>query len=215
MEKPTLRVLAVDDDPADIELIGRHLSDIPTWQIQLLPCGSAEQVSQFLTGNRVDVLLLDYRLGSRSGLDVLREMTDRKDCCPVIVVTGTGAEEVAVQSMKLGAEDYLIKGSLTPASLERAILNALEKHQLRLQAEQHRRQLEATVEELRAALDHVKRLQGLLPICMYCKRIRNDQNAWQEIEVYIRDHSEASFTHALCAECLAKHYPEHSGSRRR
>ena len=213
MQKTTLRVLVVDDDPADIELIRRHLSDIPTWQIQLLPCGSADQISEFLRGKRPDVVLLDYRLGPRSGLDVLRDMADLKDCYPVIVVTGTGGEDVAVQCMKLGAEDYLVKGLLTQANLERAILNALEKHQLRREAEQHRRQLEATVEELRTALEHVKRLQGLLPICMHCKRIRNDQNAWEVIEVYIRDHSEASFSHGICEECLEKYYPEHSESR--
>jgi len=55
----------------------------------------------------------------------------------------------------------------------------------------------------------VKVLGGLLPICMSCKKIRDDQGYWKQLEGYIRDHSEAEFSHGLCPECLRKHYPEY------
>lgn len=60
------------------------------------------------------------------------------------------------------------------------------------------------------ALANVKVLRGLLPICSHCKRVRSDQGYWQQIEAYIRDHSEASFTHGVCPECLKKFFPEHA-----
>jgi len=57
---------------------------------------------------------------------------------------------------------------------------------------------------LEAALEHVKQLQGLLPICCYCKKIRDDRNYWHEVESYITTHSQAKFTHGICPECYQK-----------
>lgn len=62
--------------------------------------------------------------------------------------------------------------------------------------------------ELREALTQVKRLQGLFPICSGCKRIRDDDGYWNQIEVYISDHSEAEFSHSICPECISRLYPE-------
>jgi PAS domain S-box-containing protein len=66
------------------------------------------------------------------------------------------------------------------------------------------------VTELQKALAWIKNLSGLLPICSFCKKIRNDQGHWEVLEAYIRDHSEANFSHGLCPECLKIHYPEYS-----
>lgn len=67
---------------------------------------------------------------------------------------------------------------------------------------------EKLIEELRTALDNVKQLSGLLPICASCKKIRDDNGYWNQIESYIRDHSEAEFSHGLCPDCAKKLYPE-------
>ena len=61
------------------------------------------------------------------------------------------------------------------------------------------------IEELKAALSQVKRLSGLLPICAACKKVRDDMGYWNQIEIYIRDHSEAEFSHSLCPECAKKY----------
>ena len=68
--------------------------------------------------------------------------------------------------------------------------------------------LEAANQGLQAALDEVKSLRGILPICMHCKQIRNDEGAWIQLEEYIRAHSEAEFSHGMCPECFREHYPE-------
>lgn len=71
------------------------------------------------------------------------------------------------------------------------------------------RSLRQSEEELRRALSEVKQLSGMLPICSSCKQIRNDQGYWQEVEVYLTEHSEAQFSHGLCPECAHRLYPEY------
>jgi hypothetical protein len=89
-------------------------------------------------------------------------------------------------------------------------------HKARVEEQQRRTEevetlnaeLQRTVNELQDALAHVKQLQGLLPICMHCKRIRDTKDTWQRLETYIAHHSGAKFTHSLCDECRSVHYPE-------
>ncbi len=68
--------------------------------------------------------------------------------------------------------------------------------------------LVASNRELQTALQEVKQLRGLLPICMHCKQIRNGESAWTRLEEYIQSHSAAEFTHSLCPDCYRKYYPE-------
>ena len=74
--------------------------------------------------------------------------------------------------------------------------------------------LQEKVEELRQALDQIKTLSGILPICMHCKKIRDDKGSWNRMEIYIRDRTEAEFSHGICPECMKKLYPEVRGMRR-
>ena len=64
------------------------------------------------------------------------------------------------------------------------------------------------VNELQDALKKVKTLSGLLPICASCKKIRDDSGYWTQVEVYVRDHTEADFTHSICPDCAKKLYPD-------
>jgi len=67
---------------------------------------------------------------------------------------------------------------------------------------------EMLIHELQEALAQVRQLSGLIPICSSCKRIRDDEGYWSQVEVYIRDHSEADFSHSICPDCMARLYPE-------
>ena len=71
-----------------------------------------------------------------------------------------------------------------------------------------RSDLDSTVLDLRQALSEVKKLQGILPICSYCKKIRDDHGAWQGIEQYVRERSDAQFSHGICPDCVEKYYPD-------
>ncbi len=85
------------------------------------------------------------------------------------------------------------------------ILLAIEDITARRQAEKKRERL---VKEREEALAKVKTLSGLLPICSSCKNIRDDEGYWNQIEAYIRDHSEAEFSHSICPDCVKKLYPK-------
>ena len=67
---------------------------------------------------------------------------------------------------------------------------------------------DALIRELQKAFGEIKTLRGILPICSYCKKIRDDQGYWNQIESYIKSHSEADFSHGICQECAELHYPE-------
>jgi PAS domain S-box-containing protein len=75
----------------------------------------------------------------------------------------------------------------------------------RKQAEEERKKL---IKELKAALKEIKTLRGILPLCSYCKRIRNDKGYWEQVDVYLDRHSEADISHGICPECMKEHLPE-------
>ena len=85
-----------------------------------------------------------------------------------------------------------------------AVLVALRDATDRIRAEEEREKL---VHELEAALQKIKTLKGLLPICAHCKKIRDDKGYWRQVEMYVEQHSLAEFTHSICPDCMKKHYP--------
>lgn len=70
------------------------------------------------------------------------------------------------------------------------------------------RRLQQTVKNLQTALAEVKTLRGILPICSFCKKIRDDEGAWNQVEVYVQKRSDANFSHGICPDCLEEHYPD-------
>lgn len=68
---------------------------------------------------------------------------------------------------------------------------------------------EKLIAELRTALSEVKTLQGILPICSFCKKVRDDEGYWNQVDVYIRRRSDVDFSHSVCPECMRKHYPDY------
>jgi len=93
---------------------------------------------------------------------------------------------------------------------EKAVKEELKQSHdfLEVKVEERTKELNETVNELQDALSEVKTLGGLLPICSFCKKIRDDKGYWNQIEAYIQSHSEAQFSHSICKECAKKHYPD-------
>ena len=127
MERRKFSILVIDDDPADVEILSRLLEQIEGWKIKFLVCNDAGTGRAEALRWQVDLIFLDYLLGVENGLEVFREI--RKGGCtlPVIMFTGHGSEEVAVQAMKAGVSDYLVKGRITHDSLRLIISNAVQK----------------------------------------------------------------------------------------
>lgn len=202
-------VLFVDDEVSFLKSL-RRLLDIqsPPWAYRFASSGPAAK--EVVGQGGVDVVVTDLKMPRFDGLQLLDWLKKNSETCctPVIMLTGKGDEESAVEAMHRGAADYLVKDFLSVDSLERAILSALQKLTLRLQVEEYYEQLENKVEELQEALDRMSRLEGLIPICMFCRKIRTDEKVWLELEHYIEEHSEASFSHSMCTACKKQHYPE-------
>ena len=100
-----------------------------------------------------------------------------------------------VTGLNAGADDYVTK-PFDPEELRARV-------QVGVRILTLQKNLAERVEELQAALSNVKQLRGLLPICSYCKRIRGDDQYWQQLEGYIAEHSDAQFSHGICPTCYA------------
>lgn len=151
--------------------------------------------------------ILDWVMPGMDGVEVVRRLRSMPGTNPpyVLMLTARGDKEDVVAGLQAGADDYLSK-PFNPDELRARV--EVGRRVLTLQA-----QLAAQVQELRAALEHISTLQGILPICSYCKKIRDDQGYWSQVEAYISTHSVARFSHGICPGCLEKHYPEAAAER--
>jgi DNA-binding response OmpR family regulator len=138
MQKRKFDILVIDDDEPDVEILRRLLGEIQGWRIKLLACKDAETGRAEAARCKVDLIFLDYLLGAETGLEIFQAI--RKDGCflPVIMLTGHGSEEIAVEAMKAGVSDYLVKGRITPESLRLVISNALQKVKMQQKIEDQR-----------------------------------------------------------------------------
>jgi PleD family two-component response regulator len=149
-----------------------------------------------------DLILLDIKMPVMDGYETCRRLkaNDSTRDVPVIFLTGLSETHNKVMGFEAGGVDYITK----PFDIEE-ITSRINTHVTlhRLQKER-----EKIITELREALSTVKQLSGMLPICMFCKKIRNDKGYWEQVEQYISEHSEVEFTHGLCEECSKKHFPD-------
>jgi sigma-B regulation protein RsbU (phosphoserine phosphatase) len=148
------------------------------------------------------LVILDWMMPAMNGLEVVRRVRARNDDRPpyIIMLTTKGEKADIIAGLEAGANDYLTK--------------PFDAGELRARVEVGRRMVEmqaalaAKIEELREALEQIKALRGIVPICRHCKQIRDDQGYWNQVETYISRYSDAQFSHGICPECLEKYYSE-------
>lgn len=145
-----MRVLLVEDNELDQEAIQRLLTDLYP-DSTLITLTSGKGLENELSSRPFDCVLIDYRLPGLSGLDLIQRLAARPESCPpLIMLTGVGGEEVAVDALKAGAADYINKDKLTRDLLRIAIESAVKKHQLTLELAHYQQKLErlALIDEL-------------------------------------------------------------------
>lgn len=149
-----------------------------------------------MTDNPVYLALVDIGLPDISGVEILKRIKADYPAIEVIILTGKASLDSAIDAANNGAFSYLTK----PYDIEQLTLNIRRAVEKRQSIEDRER----LILELTAALAKVKQLEGVIPICSYCKKIRDDKESWQQLESYITNHSEALFSHGICPECFIK-----------
>ncbi|MBI4401757.1 MAG: response regulator [Nitrospirae bacterium] len=159
-------------------------------------------------GGGVDLILLDVLMPEMDGVKTCREIkaAEHLQDIPIIMVTTAKEMEWLQLAFVAGAVDYITKpvNKVELLARVRSVLKLKHEMDSRKAREQD---LAKKTQELQQALRELKVLRGFIPICASCKKVRNDKGYWQQVEAYIRDHSEAQFTHGFCPDCLNKLYP--------
>lgn len=149
---------------------------------------------------RPDLILMDILLeGDMNGVEAAELIHNQLDV-PIVFITCLSDQSIMERAVKTNAYGYVLK-PYDNAELRYTIEIALLKHK-------SAREREKLIRKLEKALSDVKQLSGLLPICSGCKKIRDENGQWQEIEAYIHTHSAADFSHGICPECSKRLYPE-------
>jgi sigma-B regulation protein RsbU (phosphoserine phosphatase) len=140
--------------------------------------------------------ILDIMMPGIDGLELCRRLRQLPNTIPpyVILLTANHGVREIVKGIEAGANDYLTK------PYDRDELRV--RLQVGVRIVELQTSLADRVAQLEVALAQVKQLEGILPICSYCKKIRNDLDCWQHVEAYVTDHSEAEFSHGICPACF-------------
>lgn len=192
------KILIVDDTPVNIEILNEALeSEFDTYFA--VTGTDALQKAQSI---RPDLILLDVMMPEMDGFTVCSELKSRdllKEI-PVIFITALNKPEDESKGLKLGAVDYVTK----PFNPDLVLLRVRNHLELKSQ----RDALRLRTLELEKSLSEIKVLKAIIPVCMFCKKIRDDEGYWSQLDHYIRAHTDSEFSHGICPACLKNHYDE-------
>jgi len=203
-KKEIIRVLIAEDDYLVSETIKRTLKDIG-YELAGKASDGLEAV-EMACSLKPDVVLMDIKMPEINGLEATSRIQERCPV-PVVVLTAHESQDFVDKASEAGVAAYLTKPP-KPAEIERAVTISISRHKDLMELRRLNKEIESKNKELKKAFAEIKILQGFLPICSACKKIRDDKGYWNQIESYIRDHSEAEFTHGICPDCIEKLYPD-------
>ena len=192
-------VLIIDDSPTNLRILLKYLK---TSGFDVIIAESGEKGLSELEKSLPDIILMDVMMPGIDGFETCKRLKEKEESNDIPVIFMTSLSEVSdkIKGFGAGAVDYITK----PFKQEEVLLRLNTHLTIRRQKIEILRQKK----ELEKALAEIKVLKGLLPICSNCKKIRDDQGHWEPIEVYIRNHSEAKFSHGICPICAKELYPD-------
>jgi DNA-binding response OmpR family regulator len=192
-----MKILIAEDDLTSRRILEAILAK---WNYEVIATSDGLEAWQALqTENAPPIAIIDWMMPGMDGVEFCRQIRQTHTLTPtyIILLTSKAQQEDVVAGLEAGANDYIRK--------------PFEREELRARIQVGERVVELQtaladrVKMLEEAIVKIKTLQGLLPICSYCKKIRNDQDYWQQIETYVAEHTQAEFTHGICPDCLEKH----------
>jgi phosphoserine phosphatase RsbU/P len=188
-----MRILIAEDDRVTARLLSEA---VRSWGYDVLLAADGTSAFAALSAeNPPQLALLDWMLPGLDGPEVCRMVRAAAQSSTYLIMLTSRSEQAdVVAGLQAGADEYLVK----PVDHEE--LRARLHSGARIMDLQER--LGAQVRELETALASIRKLTGLLPICAYCKSIRDDSNYWHRVEEYVSEHSTATFSHGICPKCL-------------
>jgi len=184
-------ILIVDDQEVNVLLLERMLRG--AGYVSINSTMDPHEVCELHRKNRYGLILLDLLMPGLDGFKVMEGLKEIEEgsYLPVLVITAQPDQKL--RALRAGAKDFVSK----PFDLAEVLARVHNMLEVRL-----------LYAELQKALENVELLSGLLPICMWCKKIRDDQGYWNAIEHYLGQHSEAEFSHGICPDCKRKYSGE-------
>ncbi len=190
-----MKILVAEDEEFNRAILARTLTQWGHEVVEADDGGKAWEVLK--SADAPQIAILDWIMPVMDGLDLvikIREAPPEDDNYTyIIMLTQKGGREAIIQGLDAGADDYITK-PYDPEELRVRIISG--QRIVGLHSE-----LKKANNELKEALEKVKTLSGLLPICSWCKKIRDDKGYWRQIENYIGERSLAEFSHSICPEC--------------
>jgi len=191
-----MKILIAEDDPVSRRVLEATLLK---WGYQVATTSNGTEAWEALNAPDAPRLaILDWMMPGIDGVEICRRARLRADPGPlhIILLTARGRKEDVIAGLQAGADDYVTK------PFDQEELKA--RVQVGLRIVDLQTMLAARVAELEEALTRVRQLRGLLPICSYCKKVRDDSNYWQQVEQYVSTHADVQFSHGICPDCYRK-----------
>ena len=191
-----MKILIAEDESMSRRLLE---SALIKWGYEVVvTCDGGQAWDVLQASDAPQLAILDWMMPELDGREICQRVRANPETASIyiILLTANGEKGDIVAGLASGANDYVTK------PFDREELQARVEVGARMIELQQ--SLKNRVQELQDALAQVKQLQGILPICSYCKHVRDDQNYWQQVESYISDHSDVQFSHSVCPDCFAR-----------
>ncbi len=206
-------VLIVDDISKNIQVLANIL-ERSGYSVSYALSGL--QAIEIVQNEDCDLILLDVMMPLLNGYETCQRIKELpgKDSLPIIFLTARAEQKDINRGFEVGAVDYLVKPCNAVELLARVDTHVLLKKTRDLLEEGNRElsakntELKRLNTELQIMLQKIETLEGILPICSFCKKIRDDQGYWNQVDSYISEHSKVLFSHSFCPECAKIHYPD-------
>jgi sigma-B regulation protein RsbU (phosphoserine phosphatase) len=198
-----VKIVVADDNAVSRRVLQGALSK---WgHSPILAESGSEALAQLRRQEQGSLAILDWLMPEMDGLEVCRQVRQDSQLSSsyLILLTAKNHKEDVIKGLESGADDYVVK----PFDFDE--LHA--RVQVGVRVVQLQSALADRVRQLEQALQRERQLMGLLPICSYCKKIRDDRQEWQPMELYLAHRSEVRFSHSICPECAKKWEQEFNG----
>lgn len=195
-----MKVLIADDGLTIRKLLEAYLTQ---WGYETVSASDGNEAWRLLQEpDSPSLVILDWLMPGMDGVEVCRKarQLERGKLFHIIILTALDSKGHLITALEAGADDFISK-KFDMDELHARI--KVGERVVNLKAE-----LAGRIKELEKAALHIKQLQGILPICMYCHKIRDEGEIWQNLEKYLRENTDAILSHGLCPDCFKKYYPE-------